>query len=49
MNAFVQAFGGLIGVALIGIVFVAVLVIADGLMIKVQEKLRDAGDDKKPQ
>ena len=34
MKEFVQAFGGLIGVALIGIAVVAVMIIADWLMIK---------------
>jgi hypothetical protein len=45
MTAFVQAFGGLVGIGLIGIVFVAALMIADWLILKLRGKRRDLDDD----
>lgn len=47
MKAFVQAFGGLIGVALIGIAFVAALMLVDWIMVKLQQP-KDTQDDEAP-
>jgi hypothetical protein len=45
MTGFLEAFGGLIGVGLIGIALVSALVIADWIMIKLQRKRGDGRDD----
>jgi purine-cytosine permease-like protein len=47
MRAFVQAFGGLIGIGLIGIVFVAALMIADWFIVK-RAKRSERNEDGPP-
>lgn len=48
MKEFVQAFGGLVGVALIGLAVLVLILVGDWLMIKLQAKRRGAPRDPPP-
>jgi hypothetical protein len=49
MREFVRAFGGLIGVGMIGIVFLVALIIVDWLIMNVRGKRDDVNEDEPPQ